>query len=808
MDDGTFDRAITAFGAGISRRSGLRATLAAFVAAIAVSGGARATGAPHHGNGGHDGSGASANGDRHGGGKSGKSGKGANTPAAAKPDSKPAGDSGATGPTAAAAPAGESGADEQSKRTTGPCGDGSKKANKCTVDADCCTSYCIKGTCSCKTAGGSCRSNAACCAGTFCSNAICVRSGATPAAGPQGPEGPQGPQGPVGPGSTAAGPTGPSGQGPTGATGPTGASSTIAGPQGFTGPAGVVGQGGPQGSQGAQGPQGTQGAVGPQGSQGAVGPQGTQGTQGAQGVTGPQGPQGSQGFTGATGPQGAQGSQGFTGPQGAQGSQGFTGFTGAQGAQGAQGVTGPQGPQGFTGPTGPQGAQGFTGMTGATGTTGSTGPTGPQGAQGSQGFTGAASTVTGPTGPVATVVSDATFRISDNADATRLLAFEVGGVTGGTTVTLTPPTASATLVGLDTSQTLTNKILQGGGSTAPIIRAAAAQTAPLLLFQNSGGTELLRIDTRAKENLFVGNAAGAVNTGTSNTGVGDRALGSNTSGSQNAAYGRQALHLNTLGSSNTAVGYQALQNNTSGSSNTAVGYQALQTGGTIYATAVGAEISISGNNASALGSSASVTGDNGTAIGSNAVAGTNEVQLGDSATTVYYYNLSQRSDMRDKTDIRDTTLGLDFIAALRPVDYRWDYRDAYRPARPQTDDPAALAAWQEASKLANLRNDGSRKRERFHHGLIAQEVQQVLADRGIDFGGFQDHTINGGDDVLTLGYMELIAPLIKAVQELLGAVEALQANERGQGGELDAIRAAQADLLARFETLERRGGFA
>ena len=59
-----------------------------------------------------------------------------------------------------------------------------------------------------------------------------------------------------------------------------------------------------------------------------------------------------------------------------------------------------------------------------------------------------------------------------------------------------------------------------------------------------------------------------------------------------------------------------------------------------------------------------------------------------------------------------------------------------------------------------------RKRTRFHHGLIAQEVKSVMDDLGVDFGGYQDHKINGGADVLTIGYAELIAPLIKAVQEL------------------------------------------
>ena len=52
-----------------------------------------------------------------------------------------------------------------------------------------------------------------------------------------------------------------------------------------------------------------------------------------------------------------------------------------------------------------------------------------------------------------------------------------------------------------------------------------------------------------------------------------------------------------------------------------------------------------------------------------------------------------------------------------------------------------------------------------HHGLIAQEVRDVLATQGIDFGGFQDHAVNGGEDVLSLGYDELIAPMIKAIQE-------------------------------------------
>jgi len=43
-----------------------------------------------------------------------------------------------------------------------------------------------------------------------------------------------------------------------------------------------------------------------------------------------------------------------------------------------------------------------------------------------------------------------------------------------------------------------------------------------------------------------------------------------------------------------------------------------------------------------------------------------------------------------------------------------------------------------------------------------------------DFGGFQDHSINGGEDRLTLGYCEFIAPIVKAIQELHNIIKQLQ----------------------------------
>jgi hypothetical protein len=161
------------------------------------------------------------------------------------------------------------------------------------------------------------------------------------------------------------------------------------------------------------------------------------------------------------------------------------------------------------------------------------------------------------------------------------------------------------------------------------------------------------------------------------------------------------------------------------------------------------------------------------------------VQLGNSETTTYVYgSVANRSDARDKADVRDTQLGLQFIMGLRPVDYKWDYREDYRPERPAepaqdaTDEEKAahkqaLDDWIVACKPENIVKDGSKTRIRYHHGVIAQEVKTLIDAQGVDFGGYQDHTANGGEDVLTLGYLEFIAPIIKAIQEQQAIIKTL-----------------------------------
>lgn len=278
------------------------------------------------------------------------------------------------------------------------------------------------------------------------------------------------------------------------------------------------------------------------------------------------------------------------------------------------------------------------------------------------------------------------------------------------------------------------------------------------------------------ENTAVGKNALNKYTGSKCTAVGYRALENNTGGTANTAYGVQALVYTTTGGYNTAFGDGALFRNSTGKENTGAGSSALhETTTGNFNAALGRKAmwnNKTGSNNAAVGHLAgnirtdgadNTNYSNCTYLGANSRAsGSNQVQLGDSNTTTYAYGAVQnRSDARDKTDVRDTVLGLNFINSLRPVDYRWDIREDYQDLKEVTLKDGTVK-----TQAVAVPQDGSRSRDRFHHGLIAQEVKAAANSQGVDFGGYQDHSVDGGADVLSIGYTELIAPLIKAVQEL------------------------------------------
>ncbi|UTI86577.1 tail fiber domain-containing protein [Mammaliicoccus sciuri] len=286
--------------------------------------------------------------------------------------------------------------------------------------------------------------------------------------------------------------------------------------------------------------------------------------------------------------------------------------------------------------------------------------------------------------------------------------------------------------------------------------------------------------------------------GNQNTSVGNRSLRDNLGGSRNSSFGNEALASSITGQDNTAVGANTLQNilhavnntaigfgamknfsdsanlntdetKTKGQRNTAVGTQAMYDGknasnSTFIGSYAGQVVEgdwnvgigsgsmqslttgksnvgvgsysnravIKGSNNVSVGYSAGPGGDysNTVSIGHNVHAkGNNQIQIGDETHTVYTSSAIQTNSDKSLKDvyIKETTLGLDFIKSLNPVDYKYKGSDVQR------------------------------------HGFIAQDVPN-------DFGGV---SVNS-DGIHSIAYSELIAPMVKAIQEQQAIIYKLQ----------------------------------
>ena len=246
------------------------------------------------------------------------------------------------------------------------------------------------------------------------------------------------------------------------------------------------------------------------------------------------------------------------------------------------------------------------------------------------------------------------------------------------------------------------------------------------------------------DNIAIGNnSLQSFIVGTGNIAIGTNSLQNMTNGGLNIFIGVQSGMLVGNQDANVGIGFNTLQK--CGDNNTAIGYQSLR--------------NIEGfSNCSGLGNNSNVTASN-------------QVQLGDSNTTTYIYgSVQNRSDRRDKANIQDIDLGLDFIKKLKPRKFKWDYRENYGII----DKDGSIYIEDEKQNKILVKKDGSKCGKRFHNGLIAQEVKEVIDEMGIDFAGYQDHKICGGKDVLSLGYNEFIAPIIKAIQEQQVIIEELK----------------------------------
>jgi hypothetical protein len=248
-------------------------------------------------------------------------------------------------------------------------------------------------------------------------------------------------------------------------------------------------------------------------------------------------------------------------------------------------------------------------------------------------------------------------------------------------------------------------------------------------------------------------------------GIGYSALSTVTSGHYSIGIGGYALtSLAGANTGNVALGYDALRYLSSTSNSTAIGTQALKftTSGasnTNYANCVG------------LGYD-------------TRVSASNQIQLGDSSTNVYLFgSVNDRSDMRDKADIIDNPLGLDFILALQPKQFKWNYRDDYYVEMPVLNENGDPTYDEHGDPITELVFDQANydlqtlKRNRSHNGFIAQDIKALIDNEIIDdFAGLQCHNMQpDGCDIKTIAYTEIISPMVKAIQEQQEIINSLKA---------------------------------
>ncbi len=216
-------------------------------------------------------------------------------------------------------------------------------------------------------------------------------------------------------------------------------------------------------------------------------------------------------------------------------------------------------------------------------------------------------------------------------------------------------------------------------------------------------------------------------------------------------------------SHNTIIGYAGMSDALISEGMTVLGYQA---GANLKA---GSRSVLLGRMAGSIipgGKLNSEFGANCVAIGNLApLSGNNQFQLGNSAQTIYYYQMQQRSDGRDKTQKRKISgeLAVAFVRGLVPQFYKYDFRDDYyeeyqvQVGIDDEDQPIY------EKNLRPIDKDGSLVRNRDHAGFIAQQVKELMDRLGIDFAIYQDHLIHGGSDVKTLDYQQVIPFVTKAL---------------------------------------------
>jgi hypothetical protein len=136
----------------------------------------------------------------------------------------------------------------------------------------------------------------------------------------------------------------------------------------------------------------------------------------------------------------------------------------------------------------------------------------------------------------------------------------------------------------------------------------------------------------------------------------------------------------------------------------------------------------------------------------------------------------QTSDARQKTNVKDSVLGLDFINSLHPVSYKWIV-GSNDPVVDKDGKPVVIGKDENDHEIYQTTEIPGK---RVHWGFLAQEVKKAVDKSGVeDFAGWVLDDFANPNSPQGLRYEQFIAPLTKAVQELSVKITTLEGKVNG-----------------------------
>ncbi len=243
--------------------------------------------------------------------------------------------------------------------------------------------------------------------------------------------------------------------------------------------------------------------------------------------------------------------------------------------------------------------------------------------------------------------------------------------------------------------------------------------------------------------IMIGRKAGAsvnINTGSSDCVLVGMEVGQYGDCDKSIILGHNLCNQSGSGSSEAVIisGNTGGGNHTEGTAATHVGYSAGS------AVTTGTFNTMLGH----LAGSTTTTASNVTCLGRGAVASgattSNEITLGNSSISslrCQVQTISSLSDLRDKKDIEELPLGIDFINTLKPVKFTWNMRDGAKVGQKEA-------------------------------GFIAQDLDKAQIDA--DAEDYLNLVLKNNPEKLEASYGKLVPVLVKAVQELSAEIATLK----------------------------------